>query len=540
MKKCNLHFISIFAALFFLISVNPVEAQYQYSKLIDDTTIYSLLVEGVSELPSKKVAVVCTKDNFPSLIILDSMGSIVSAKAFQLSTGNYDPNYTIVSPTQDGGFVCGGTHNGSSFRSEQIIKFDGTGVLQWTTLLSSGCQPGFRCVKELGNGNFVTISNTPSQTSTCIPEYGFYVSLLSPSGVLLSSCFYYHDSIALGVKDIIETPDGYIYISGNIAQVNQCGGAILMKFSNTLQLLWSKLYEDADTGSCITTEFYTKDNLIYMDGNIYMSFTYNGYDSTVVYHNFGLMKTDTSGQVFWSYEYSRPNQETLMTILPGNGGQIVLSSQLYSSSYILNGLTQVDTAGSVLDDGFLTLPSTHFMRSTIIASQDSGYYVTGIYFPLINGPSVYIVKSNQLSNLCYRQSASFNVSNLNMSAVDFTMDTLPGLVQNSITLTSFSFLLTNQNFCAPNSTGNLVQDSRLLIFPNPANEDFICFDIGSPIHEPFEIDIYDAAGRLVLSENISSENTKPRINISGLNNGLYFASLKSGTKLAHQVFSVMH
>lgn len=66
--------------------------------------------------------------------------------------------------------------------------------------------------------------------------------------------------------------------------------------------------------------------------------------------------------------------------------------------------------------------------------------------------------------------------------------------------------------------------SEILIYPNPAN-DFISLSDKSKV---CSVNIYDACGKLVLSKDFSNHSkTDERINLTGINSGVYFVQIKT-------------
>ena len=105
----------------------------------------------------------------------------------------------------------------------------------------------------------------------------------------------------------------------------------------------------------------------------------------------------------------------------------------------------------------------------------------------------------------------------------FFGDSLIGSGGSFINIDSLSFCISNEN---QSTNLNNLHDSVIEIYPNPASDNLF-FKLKSQItiNNPIFVDIYDIAGKKIISKKITSNN----LNISSLENGVYvlFMSIDS-------------
>ena len=105
----------------------------------------------------------------------------------------------------------------------------------------------------------------------------------------------------------------------------------------------------------------------------------------------------------------------------------------------------------------------------------------------------------------------------------FFGDSLIGSGGSFINIDSLSFCISNEN---QSTNLNNLHDSVIEIYPNPASDNLF-FKLKSQItiNNPIFVDIYDIAGKKIISKKITSNN----LNISSLENGVYvlFLSINS-------------
>jgi len=99
---------------------------------------------------SREQASLCNDYNDFALLLLDSEGSIISAKRFYI-TGNQEP--IDILKTMDNGFIIVGDHYTASGRQNFIVKLDQDLEMVWTKLVSFDQDIAFPLVREDQFGN---------------------------------------------------------------------------------------------------------------------------------------------------------------------------------------------------------------------------------------------------------------------------------------------------------------------------------------------------------------------------------------------------
>ena len=102
-------------------------------------------------------------------------------------------------------------------------------------------------------------------------------------------------------------------------------------------------------------------------------------------------------------------------------------------------------------------------------------------------------------------------------------------VRMDATLNTIRSLLLNSMGCQPTNLNsqNFIIDNSIKVYPNPVN-DFVYIEFENS--ENYIAEIYTLLGQKIIEMNLISEK-KNRIDLSTLENGLYFLKLKS---LDHQ------
>jgi hypothetical protein len=160
---------------------------------------------------------------------------------------------------------------------------------------------------------------------------------------------------------------------------------------------------------------------------------------------------------------------------------------------------QVDTSGIMLNSSSLSSSQGTLQPASFFQGSAGGYYITGLY--QTNQNAVYIIKTDSLLSIdCNTQPVAYNGTSINMKMIDFDLDSLPGLAEISVSLSSSPWLMAESNFCSETAINEFYNDAEFLIFPNPfAN----AINIYAKSQSESEIIFYDITSRKILHQKFT-------------------------------------
>ena len=436
-----------------------------------------------------------------------------------------DDGFSItIKQTNDLGFIISGSTNGfgaGSFDDSYIIKLDNTGTIQWEKRISGSSWDRFRDVVELANGDFLLTGSGSSFSAGNMDAH--YVKISSNGNLIwiknLGNTSREHS------QSIIELSGGNHILSGNTNITNNSStnraNPFLIKTTNSGTVIWGKEYN-------IST-FFTDINETIMlnDGNLLNVGETRASDAGN--HDIFLLKTDTNGTVIWSKKYGGTGNDIGVNIREKTNGDLIISA--FTGSFgNANQLLLINTdasgnpiwsktyGGSNNDElDWWGKPMELLTTNEIIIAGGTLSFGAG-------NEDVYVVKTNECGeSYCNEQTVTLTTSSLSPIGSSFNVLTTSGgaLSNTNSIVNTISFtenVLCDSNLVSVNTISDI--NKNLNIYPNPA---FNYLNV--EINKGFEIqhiEIYSVTGQKVDTKSFEKIDEFIQIDISNLNEGLYF------------------
>lgn len=280
--------------------------------------------------------------------------------------------------------------------------------------------------------------------------------------------------------------DNKLLISGNkrIHNNQSTNGAYILKADTNGVIIWDK-YFPSNYGLA-ATRLVEKTN-----GDI-IAIAGRGYGSSI--SRYELIKLDVMGNTIFDKVYGpMMHRAEAYSLIENNEGNLVAAGQLYYQQFnIVSALLYVfnQNGDSLFSREYLVGGGQNYFRD-VIQAPDKGYVFAGFFAPnpAVGGTGtedIWLVKTD--STFC---EGFFNCG-------------YPSGIESSSQV-----------------------ESLINVYPNPA-KDILYIEFTNSI-EKSRIEIYDAFGKLVLNEDISTQN--PSLNIQQLSSGIYFYKVIFGNKV---------
>jgi hypothetical protein len=438
--------------------------------------------------------------NTGSLLKIDSIGHKEWMKQFVANFFSLDSIY-------NGGYIATG--------SSHIIKFNNNFSISWAKSLSGingiGISSALFTVRttqdsgiiiggglNVNNDAYFMLIKTDSSgivqwaKAYAIPgEQQFSFLNITPDGFMLCGRLFgnpYSNIALLKVDTAGNSQWAKNYIAANsqtfcnhITNCSDGGFAItgyrnlhefILKIDSAGNKVWEKFYDSPFYGTARWVE-ETKDNGLIIAGDI------EGNDSGFVSQACLLMKTDSLGNLEWARE--------------------------------LGGFAEVWTGcvKQAEDDGY------------IVAARKPGIGTNDVFA---------IIKTDSLghTNGCLEGIPTIIVSNLNDSMVNVPVtDSVINVTAIPIILTD-SLMGSEITLCAPiGIEESQIEKTEIAIYPNPFTKRFKVSGLRFQGRGKTSIVIFDLMGEQVFEKEFSSDKTEEELNLSFLQQGVYFLNVKS-------------
>jgi len=265
---------------------------------------------------------------------------------------------------------------------------------------------------------------------------------------------------------------------------------------------------------------------------------------------------------------------------PGYGSVMGISSHSYSGvngDKYLRGIVSSDTVNNYLKWLIGIMSQNVFGKisdicylptNSIITLENNSLYITKwqgnftnfVYEPFLTKPGITIKSINVISPTSILLSGSNNgycwygfINYAGTTTVEHTIYERPGTFCTSNVNPDKSILFSgllnknhNENYLYLYLTKPIIMgredtitQKELVIFPNPANDE-LCVKTTFDFSIPKKIKIYDYYGDNVLTKEVNQTGQDYiRIDLSGLNMGVYYIQLEYDTKVAYQKFIII-
>jgi hypothetical protein len=246
-----------------------------------------------------------------------------------------------------------------------------------------------------------------------------------------------------------------------------------------------------------------------------------------------LLNLDTNGVVVWSKTYGGNDTDVPYSAAQTSDGGFILAG--YTTSFGAGNddyyLVRTNNSGNLLWSktyGGTNIDEAYSVQQT----NDGGYIVNGHTYSFGAGLSdIYLIKTDSNGNSgCNQDSAATLVGNPSTQTVNFTppMGAVLSVFSPAFTTSGGSTLNTLCIVTGGEEQG-VAKENQISIYPNPAKDKF---EIRNPKSEIKEVEIYNAFGESVFSQQQTTNNKQQTVivDISSFSPGIYFIKIKGNSE----------
>lgn len=183
----------------------------------------------------------------------------------------------------------------------------------------------------------------------------------------------------------------------------------------------------------------------------------------------------------------------------------------------------------VEDDPTTTSADLHGDPASISAGNSMGDWVTGSPYPIVDITSADATAFDANYNIQYFPTLYMICPDKKTTELD-----------NSVDVNS-ALLYGHKSACATSGMNDIVTENSISVYPNPVS-DLAILSLNLTQRNEVSITIVNAIGQVVYAENLGTKDSgeqKCAIDISGLNNGIYFLHTKIADQTIIKKISVM-
>ncbi len=309
-------------------------------------------------------------------------------KTYQISnSSDYDESWKVIA-TSDGGFVIAGASDYKGL----LIKTDSQGEKEWHQVYENSTT--LYSVVEISEGGYAASGYYECNSMDCYPE--LYLLKTDSEGNIEWETSDGTPENNEWAKDIIETSDNHLVITGVWNDDGWNSKAFLRKYTKNGELVWHQIFSNstANEGNALIES--ANGELIFVGYSGTQHGSYNHY----------MVKTDSDGNHIWKKKAQSIGDALLHAICPAPSGGFIASG--FCNSFRSNYLIERNSSGNkVWEDCFID-ESSHYGYYDITSSSDGGYF-------LIDELS-YLVKIDDSGNHIY--SAKLNYVNQSVIELD--------------------------------------------------------------------------------------------------------------------------
>lgn len=520
MKTINPFYFILFSV--YLLCEN---AQAQFIMELYDTSS-NVLINDVKPLAANKSLAVGFTTPFQSqyhdgmLVKMNAAGNIEWNRVYHSDIRSHQLNAALYDPARNH-FVLVGT------------SYDSSGVVLFSILItdSSGHVISVQHYKDSAQTEFIPSVYTSlfsSDSNIVIAGFAYdqvhaggnFLMKFDPGGNIIWSHVFSDTSYTIHNECMVlkETPDHGYAIAGTIGGPGLgTSGMEISRFDPNGNFLWHRIFTPP-------TGFQTQPQymLIHPGGDIFVC----GTDQDVVigndYRGF-LLKTDSAGNIIYSYEYSSLNGCYFPSMAFTRDRNLIVNAL---TNVIPDGITTIikaDTAGTILWNKRIDDVDGNNYFGSMEPMSDGGYTLAstrGFLDTIYRYVSTYLRMDSIATSPCLQ-----SVVSITQASVVFQEITAP-VTYKSISLSAFSdtvnesspvdiFLYCTSTGIAENETEHV---TSLSIYPNPAHSK-IFISLKEKISEDCELTFYDALGQAVITQKM--EHQTESLDLSFLPGGIY-------------------
>ena len=342
------------------------------------------------------------------------------------------------------------------------------------------------------------------------------------------------------LNGIVKDSDKYIYMTGWVDSLYKNSDILLIKTDTSGNEIWKKkigLPNYDETAWCIKI---SSDNKLLICGNRRL---HNNQATNGAF----VLKADTNGAIIWE-KYFPSNYglaATGMVELP-NGDIVAIAGKGYGSTVSRYELIKLDASGNVVFDKTYGPMADRAEAYSLIQNQEGNLVAAGqMYYSANNSVNGLMYVFNQNGDSIFSREYAVQPGSQNYFR-DLVQAPDKGYVFSGFISPIFAnggtgnqdiwLLKTDSTFCegafncgypTAITEAEALEAGEMSVYPNPA-KDVLYIDFVNN-YEKRKIEIYDSFGKLVLNEDVSTQNSS--LNIHHLQSGVYFYRIEDSEKV---------
>ena len=287
-----------------------------------------------------------------------------------------------VRQTSDGGFILSGNNkqNGSLMCDAFLAKTDQNGNVLWTKNYGGPAYDDANSVKQTADGGFISTGSNLTFYYSMI-----YTIRIDANGDSLWTRLFGETGNHYGGSDVVNTIDSCYTITGNCTDGANESRLILLKYSDSGDLLWSQIYR----------EFWGKGiSLVQLEDGCYVIAGQSDHNDGDVL----LMKTDENGEIIWMRNIGGPSVDFASSVKQTHDGGFIICG-FYGTYSLELWLIRTDSEGDTLWTRFYGGAQNDW-GNEVDQTLDGGYVITGVSYSynVIGIPDIYIVRTDNIGN----------------------------------------------------------------------------------------------------------------------------------------------
>ena len=302
-------------------------------------------------------------------------------KTFQVSNNSYYDESWKVIPTFDGGFVIAGASDYKGL----LIKTDSAGEKEWHQVYENSTT--LYSVIEISDGGFVATGYYECDDMDCYPD--LYLLKTDSEGAIEWEISDGTEENNEWAKDVIETEDDHLVITGVWNDDGWNSKAVLRKYTKNGELVWHKTFSNSTANEGNALMENSDNELIFVGYSGTQHGSYNHY----------MVKTDSDGNQIWKKKAQSIGDALLHSICPTPSGGFIAAGfcNSFRSNYLIE---RNNSGGKVWEDCFID-ETSRYGYYDIVLSSDGGYFLIDELSHLVkidaNGDILYDIKLNHVN-----------------------------------------------------------------------------------------------------------------------------------------------
>jgi len=432
-----------------------------------------------------------------------------------------------VKQTTDSGFIVGGyTYDPLTFHySPSLIRLNANGDTLWTKMYRVWICNNIHCsdvttdVLQTSDGGFVITGRFETQPISGSRNV-FLIKTDTVGNRLWSKV--YESGTYCEPGYLVQTPDSGFLIAG-WSNGSSLGDVYLIRTDEAGDTLWTRYFGGSSSDFAMSIE-PTNDSGFVICGYT-QSFGAGEWD---IY----LIKTDANGDTLWTRTYGGAGTDYGFSAWQtSDGGYIVSGRTLSFSTDDKVYLIKTDSLGNVLWSKIYG-KSIYNYRNAVVPTDDGGYIIGAEYFHTDSLSSdLYLIKTDADGNSGCNEQDVFTIMGYADTKISSTLTLVANTALPSVNMNA---TLHNEgtviNNCLTQSVSEIEADDGIVIYPNPATDQFTISLNGWEIKNTW-LKIVDITGRVIQEQEINSQLFI--VNCS-FGKGLYFVKVSDGEKVSDQ------